>query len=96
MFAALIGLVFLDTAPVRAQKLEPLSVRLYFVTTGFHVPIFYAKENGLFKAAGLDVDIHLGLHLRRNSLGLRRVPCLPECLAGAPGPRYTGPVALVW
>lgn len=46
--------------PAQAQNLEPFSVRLYIFTTGFHAAIFYAKEKGWFREAGLDIDIQDG------------------------------------
>lgn len=59
MIAAM-GLSLGGIKSAQAQNLEPFSVRLYIFTTGFHAAIFYAKEKGWFKEAGLDIDIQDG------------------------------------
>ena len=64
LLAGLVGFLALVVlaVPVFAQaaQLQPIKVRLSFLTYGFHAGIFYALEKGWFKDGGLDVSIEDG------------------------------------
>ncbi len=47
-------------ADAHAQDLQKVSLRLDWVTSGYHAPYFVGIKNGYYKAEGLDVAIQPG------------------------------------
>ena len=47
-------------ADAHAQNLQKISLRLDWVTSGYHAPYFVGIKNGYYKAEGLDVTIEPG------------------------------------
>jgi NitT/TauT family transport system substrate-binding protein len=46
--------------PASAQKLEPVSVRMDWVYSGYHAPFFVGVKKGFYKEEGLDVKVEPG------------------------------------
>ena len=52
---------FLASAPVcGARAAEPVSLLLNWTPTADHSPFYYAKQQGWYEKAGLDVTIEIG------------------------------------
>jgi ABC-type nitrate/sulfonate/bicarbonate transport system substrate-binding protein len=56
---ALAAVLFITcgVAAARAQNAQRVSLRLDWVTSGYHAPYFVGIKNGYYKDAGLDVSI---------------------------------------
>jgi NitT/TauT family transport system substrate-binding protein len=60
IFAAVFALALGGQAALAADEAHTLSVRLDWLSSGFHAPFHLAAEKGWFKKAGLDVTIQPG------------------------------------
>lgn len=53
----LVAVPFIVASSARAETLEPISLRLDFLPTGYHAPLFLGVAKGYYKDQGIDLQI---------------------------------------
>src|SRR4029450_411654 len=60
-FSSIVGaLAVLAASSIMAQADDAVSLRLNWYFGGLHVPFYYGKEKGFYKAEGIDITINEG------------------------------------